>query len=1107
MKKVAVYISFLLFVIICDHPSHAQVWKKYADSAWALSGQLKINDAIQMYTLAREELIKDSLGTMSYAEVCKNLALLYELGAGQYKKAEPLYREAMQTIEKVEGKESLKYAESCGALGDLYRSTGQYQQSEPLLLEAQKIRERIVGKDHQDYAASCNDLGLLYMAIEKYKDAEVLFLQARQTWSKTPGREHTDYAKSCNNLAYLYSRLNELDKAETFLIEAREIFLKVSGNTDPNYAGTCNNLAGLYLMRNKYERAEPLLKESMAIVEKTYGNEHPDYAKSCINLGQVYISMNLYQKAEPLFIKARDISGKSYGSQHNDYVQSCQMLARLYMVMGLYEKAEPLFLESQQILLKLRGNEHPAYANSCSNLANLYRLMGQLQKAEAFALEAKQITEKIPGKQHLSYGKRCEELAVVYERKGQLEKAEALFLEARETALKISGKENADYTYSCNGLATLYRRMKKYEESEALFLEARQTWEKVQGKNDPMYAAITHNLGRLYQKIGQYQKAELMLLEAKELRERLLGKSHMDYMASCSRLGNLYWNIKENEKAKSLYSEAYDLQSALINRAFEFTGEAEKEQFINEIANLDPFYLSFLTSVFPNSHQGLVYDACLSSRNIILNSSRQFRETMYSSTDSAIRSKYDELLYLKQRLSFWYAKPVARRPAYVNDFEVQANNLEKELTIISSAFKEHRIKNVTWTDIQQALHPNEAAIEFVKFKFFNGNEMTDTILYFAVLLRKDRPAPELIPLFESRKLSALLGTGNTLTTITSLYQDNRSLTAYKLIWSPLERHLENITRIYFAPAGLLYRICFAAIPVNSSQVLSDKYELVQLNTTASIVNREEQLIASADNILLFGGIQYDADSVLLKQSVAALHKAPQSDLFGYSNDTRGSTWKYLAGTEKEIRNIETMGRQRNYSITLSHGANATEEKFKELNGTKVSVLHVATHGFFFPDKKDSIENTESSETEKALRQSDNPLLRAGLLFAGANYAWKGKPITGVENGILTAYEISNLSLPQTKLVVLSACETGLGDIQGNEGVYGLQRAFKIAGVESLVMSLWKVPDNTTAEFMQAFYKNIFNKQSISDAFYHAQTLMKNKYRKQPYNWAAWVLVK
>ena len=1055
--------------------------------------------------------MKDSMGTKSYAEVCKNLAVLFELGTGEYKKAEPLFLEAMQIIEKLEGKTSLKYAESCNDLGSFYYSSGQFQKSEPLLLEAKKIREQIVGKDHQDYAASCNDLGLLYLANGKYEQAEALFLEARQIWGKTLGIKHTNYAKSCNNLSLLYAQTNQLDKAEKFIIEARQIFFNVSGKTDPNYAGSCINLAHLYLMRNQFEKAEPLLIEAMEIVEHTSGKQHINFARSCMNLAEVYLQMGQPVKAEPLLITAKTIIEEAYGNQHIGYVEVCRRLAQVYLAMGRYGNAELLMLEARQILFKIRGNGHADYARSCESLAALYRVIGQFQKAETLALEAKQIDEKVFGKDHLSYGRSCESLGAVYESTGQLEKAEALFLEAQRTVLKISGKENRDYANSCNGLASLYRRMQHYDKAEALFLEAKRIWENVEGNNDPQYSAIIHNLGRLYQKMGEYRKAEPLLLEAKDLREKMLGRQHMSYMASCSRLGNLYWNITEYEKAASLYTEAYEIQSGLIGQAFEFTSEIEKEQFINEIANFDPFYLSFLTTVYPHSSGGIAYDVSLFSRNLILNSSRQLRDLLNTSSDTAIKTNYNKWIYLKKRLSFWYAKPVVQRPAYVNEFEVEANNLEKELTLISASFKEkYEKKKISWRDVRQSLKVNEAAIEFVKFKYFNGYQMTDSIVYFAVMIKKDLPEPELIPLFEGRQLSTILGGGNTRNTVAAIYRDNRSFAAYGLIWAPLEKYLQNISKIYFAPAGELYRICFAAIPVNSSQVLSDKYELVQLNTTASIVNLQDLYVARTDNILLFGGIQYDADSASLRKATAAFHdnrNESRAALFTYSDETRGDTWKNLPGTEKEIKSIERIGTQKNYSITSSLSVTATEEKFKELSDDTVSVLHIATHGFFFPDKKGNYENEGYSETEKILRESDNPLLRCGLLFAGANHAWKGRPIEGIENGILTAYEISNLSLPHTKLVVLSACETGLGDIRGNEGVYGLQRAFKIAGVENLIMSLWKVPDIETTEFMQEFYKNVFERQSVNRAFYNAQSKMKNKYRKDPYKWAAWILVR
>jgi CHAT domain-containing protein len=177
--------------------------------------------------------------------------------------------------------------------------------------------------------------------------------------------------------------------------------------------------------------------------------------------------------------------------------------------------------------------------------------------------------------------------------------------------------------------------------------------------------------------------------------------------------------------------------------------------------------------------------------------------------------------------------------------------------------------------------------------------------------------------------------------------------------------------------------------------------------------------------------------------------------------------------------------------------------------TSPRILHIATHGFFFPDPQDTLKSRQrSSGEEPVFKLSDNPMIRSGLLLAGANHAWKtGKPLRpGMEDGILTAYEISQMNLRNTELVVLSACETGLGQIEGNEGVYGLQRAFKIAGAKYLLMSLWQVPDKQTQELMEVFYKNwLEGGKNIPEAFREAQKTMRAKY-SNPFFWAGFVLV-
>ncbi len=325
----------------------------------------------------------------------------------------------------------------------------------------------------------------------------------------------------------------------------------------------------------------------------------------------------------------------------------------------------------------------------------------------------------------------------------------------------------------------------------------------------------------------------------------------------------------------------------------------------------------------------------------------------------------------------------------------------------------------------------------------------------------------------------------------------------------MESKLDGIRTVYYSTSGSLHKVALAALPVSNTQFLSDKYKLVQLNTTASITDKSVYRVNSADKVVLYGAVQYDADSVSISE---AAHKNYKYDIASRSlpNDLSRDgvpEFFYLKGAEKEINEISKLAVTKKFNFSKATGLQATEESFKSLTGkNSPAVLHIATHGFFFPDPKNDKKDDRLGGSV-VFRQSDNPLIRSGLALAGANNAWKGKPVKGVEDGILTAYEVSNMYLPNTKLAVLSACETGLGDLQGSEGVYGLQRAFKIAGVENLLMSLWKVPDAETAEFMQEFYKNLFAQQTISDAFYNAQTVMKNKYRKEPYKWAAWVLIR
>ena len=312
---------------------------------------------------------------------------------------------------------------------------------------------------------------------------------------------------------------------------------------------------------------------------------------------------------------------------------------------------------------------------------------------------------------------------------------------------------------------------------------------------------------------------------------------------------------------------------------------------------------------------------------------------------------------------------------------------------------------------------------------------------------------------------------------------------YQLIWQPIDKLLSGAKTVYLAPSGLLHQVAFAALPYHSDpakkgvQYLADRYQLRQIGSTRQVATpaTEDDTYQQMDSAKLYGGIQYDSVG---------------------STTAQNGAWSFLPGTQQEVEQISQFIGPK---ASAMMGSAATETELKALSGKAPTVLHIATHGFAFPDPAVSPTDSSAETGGATFRRIANPLFRTGLLMAGGNRIWLGgRPAPGEDDGILTAYEVANLNLSATKLVVLSACETALGDIRGSEGVFGLQRAFKMAGVDYLLMSLWPVPDQPTSDLMTLFYRNWKKHKTIRLAFQHTQAAMRQKY--PPAVWAAFVLI-
>ncbi len=910
----------------------------------------------------------------------------------------------------------------------------------------------------------------------------------------------------------------EFDKALEVNAAAEKLALEKLGRESAAYGSCCFNRGRVCKFKGDYPEAEKWYNESKFIREKALGKEHPDYASTLNNLGTLYMATGNYEKAEIMLLETKDIRRKALGTEHPDYAAILSTLGLLYTDMGDYEKAEPLMLESKVIRERNLGKEHPDYAASVGNLAILYIQMGNYEKAEPSMLETIAIREKTLGKEHPEYAKSVNNLAIVYMSMGNYKKAEPLYLEAKTIWGNVLGTAHPDYAKSVNNLANLYMFMGAYEKAEPLFLEAIAIREKTQSKNHPDYADCLHNLANLYYLMGLYEKAELIFLETRDIYAKTLGKEHKTFAANLTNLSSLYVETGAYSKAEPLFTELSWRNQSLLQKAIHHLSERELGSYLNQFSESQDLSLSFVQLSASKKTTAACFDNSLFYKGFLLQTAGQIKRM--SLTNPAATENFNLLRSCEERLAAQYAQPISDRDStVVTTLETEVNGLEKELARTVAGFGQ-AMRQVKWQEVQAALKPGEVAIEFVSYRFYQKKQ-TDSTMYAAlVLLPAEASAkagvpgatePQFIPLFEEKQLTPLLQTNGKPQPIfyNELYAtDKKGSQLYDLVWKPIAAALPEGTTAYCSPSGLLHRLNLGGIPTPDGKTLAEKHRLTTLGSTRQLV--VPPVLATNQNATaqLYGGIQYDATPAMaanVSTNTDDFASRRGADFAQNDSTLRGETWNYLRWTEVEVSAAAEIMKGKDIAPTLKKGAEATEESFKKIGEGSPSprVLHVATHGFFFPDPKG-----EKASDEKTFKVSENPMIRSGLVLAGGNHAWKtGKPLRpDLEDGILTAYEISQMNLSNTELVVLSACETGLGDLVGNEGVYGLQRAFKIAGARYLIMSLWQVPDFQTQVFMTAFYKHwLEEKMAVSEAFRATQSEMKVKYG-EAFKWAGFVLV-
>ena len=896
--------------------------------------------------------------------------------------------------------------------------------------------------------------------------------------------------------------LGKTDAALTYHQEARDKTEKILGKKNIYYADAQNNVATAQFRLGKIEECLPLFAESKTIRYELFGDQHPAYSVSLNNLAFVSNRLAKYEEAEILYKEALAIREQKFGKEHQEYIRAYINLGMLYSTIGRYSIAEQILLESLELIKAKLGSSHQLFAQAHNQLAAIYSEMGNRLKAvESHEVSLKEF-ERILGPNHFNVGHVYTLLARLNHQDRDL--ADSLYNKSLSIFnSSVGSKKSEYYPGALLHYSGFLSSIGSYGDALKYADEAQNIYQERYGEEHVYYAMVLRRKGNMYLQSDSLELAEGFLESALAIYQNKYHSNHPRVIESLQSLAEVYHLQDKQTEALEFSTALVENKIKLLAQVLELLSENQSHQFKQNI--IGDFYLpkSIALAAKDQKHNELLYNLILKEKDLLLNSSMVIKETALSGLDKEMRVAYEDLLKIKNELLIAYKMNNLDRIA---DLGAAITDREKQLARASAmANNDSFFGNVELEDLFQATSDSDLLIEFTHF--YEKSEGTNK--YLALIADPQNESVVAVPLFSETELYTL---GNTIPRrsdyITYLYETTAKVvkirgseveSLYKLIWEPLEEYIHGKKRIHYSVSGILNQINLAALSRADGQLMIEDIDMRQYSSTKNLTKKGRQQKYST--AFLAGGINYDDN---IQNNIEHDFSSSNSNVeLTLDRGLTSEAWPYLSQTKVECDHISSVLEESNFSVNYLSGATASEERFKEIpkSGNSYHLVHLATHGYFFPDPKG-----KNDASDDLYRLAEDPMLRSGLIFAGANKAWMQEEVLTMEDGILTSYEIPNMDLTGTELVVLSACETGLGDIYGTEGVYGLQRAFKKAGVANLIMSLWKVPDEATADFMKVFYELWLQEgHEMSIAFQQAQITMSNKY-DSPYYWAGFILV-
>ena len=1010
---------------------------------------------------------------------------------GDYGPALARALEASDFARRTIGKAHPEYATSLDNLAAAYKVMGRYDEAEPLLKEALEVRKKALGENDPDYVVSLNSLAGFYMSTGRYGEAEPMYRRALEIIGKEAGEENVFFATSLNNLASLYKAMGDYVQVEPLYKRAGEIVCRVSGEQSAEYAVVLSNLAQFYGLLGRYPEAEPIYRRSLEITRKVLGEEHPQYARTLNNLASLLETSGNFSGAEPLYRKAIEILASKSGKTTPDYASATANLAGLYKSIGDYAGAETLYREAIEIRAVSLGENHPDFAAGLGNLADLYCLKG-------------------------AYGD-----------------AEPLYSRALEIDRRNLGENHPDVALDMQNLAVVYKATGKYEEAEKLYLRALEISRAALGDRHPNVALTLFNLGALCHAAGRYPEAEKYYREALELRSALLGEHHPDVAAVLNGLAAVFMATSRETEALESMKRAQSIDDFTISNVFAMASESQRLGYLGTLRGEVDAFLSAVAGPLAGSRQ-----AVEDGLDLVIRRKAIAADALAAQRDAVLGGRYPELepkLRELRTLRIQIARKMMAGPgpegtdAHRRLLEKWVGEREAAESFLASRIPEmetqKRLKEVDRRAVAAALPAGASLVEYVRYNVYDfaavttkGQSPWKPARYLAFVLPAGEAARvTMIDIGDAAVVDRMISEFRSSILKETEKRDGRGIVAKSeepaqgrsgvdlraVVFDPLLKALGDSRQLFLGPDGDLNRLSFAVLPLDGERALIDDYRISYLGAGRDILRFAGGARVAPGAALVLADPDYDLDAASQGTPAGDVHPERRSRDF-----LRGiHHFQRLPGTRLEGERVAAM-----LGVTPSVGGQASRRELESVRSPRI--LHVATHGFFLADQKSS----PGGERLQADREGtpggpgadrfsalmEAPLLRSGIVLAGANAWLEGRPLLPEEgDGFLTAEDASALDLLSTDLVVLSACETGLGDIKAGEGVFGLRRAFLLAGAKTLLMSLWKVPDLQTQMLMVEFYGRLLRGRPRADALREAQLTVKKVFA-EPFYWGAFI---